>query len=223
MKTSGVYRIWNTENGRSYVGSSFNDCEGRARCHFWKLKKGKHHSPGLQADWNKFGEGAFKWEVLEVCDGDKPLEVVERKFCEKFNSLDPITGYNMITASRAVGRKKTSRTKVFYRRIPDDPSLVGALDGLIAGKIGVAVSVGVEEAKLREDNKALLDMVAALEEDKAKLVERLTKTEDERDAAMMPVSEVESLGAASRVAFLEKENGAMKKRIKELEMMQGGC
>jgi len=64
MTSSGVYLIENSNNGKRYIGSSVN-MPGRFLDHKKLLRRGRHHSPHLQASWNKYGEGAFRFEVLE--------------------------------------------------------------------------------------------------------------------------------------------------------------
>lgn len=68
-KTSGIYRITCTANGKIYIGSSIN-LRARRWDHFYKLKKGKHKNPILQAAFNKYGESYFEFSVLELCGID---------------------------------------------------------------------------------------------------------------------------------------------------------
>ncbi len=61
---SGIYIIENTKNGHRYVGSAV-DLKDRFRCHRQRLCRGKHRNAHLQRAWNKYGEDAFEFEVLE--------------------------------------------------------------------------------------------------------------------------------------------------------------
>ena len=61
---SGVYKITNTINGKFYIGSSY-DIEGRWDCHKKCLKGNYHNNPKLQHAWNKYGQNAFIFEILE--------------------------------------------------------------------------------------------------------------------------------------------------------------
>jgi group I intron endonuclease len=63
--TTGIYRIA-LADGRCYVGQSV-DIEARWRGHRFDLRKDQHHSPYLQRVWNKYGEAALMFEVLEEC------------------------------------------------------------------------------------------------------------------------------------------------------------
>ena len=61
---SGIYTITNNTNGHRYVGSAV-DINGRWAAHKSALLGNKHHSIYLQRAFNKYGEAAFKFEVLE--------------------------------------------------------------------------------------------------------------------------------------------------------------
>lgn len=65
---SGIYKITNKLNGRIYIGSAKRFKE-RWSQHTQSLKRGKHSNKFLQADFNKSGEGAFVFEVIEVTEG----------------------------------------------------------------------------------------------------------------------------------------------------------
>lgn len=64
---TGIYEIVNTTNGYRYIGSSMA-IRTRWRTHRWHLGRGTHHSPHLQASWNKHGAGAFAFRVLLYCE-----------------------------------------------------------------------------------------------------------------------------------------------------------
>lgn len=62
----GIYVIRNTQTGDCYIGSTVSLRRRRSE-HFRWLRRNRHHSPHLQHAWNKYGEGVFTLEVLEVC------------------------------------------------------------------------------------------------------------------------------------------------------------
>lgn len=64
--TSGIYEIVCTENGRRYIGSAVN-IDKRWRGHVLQLNEKRHHSRHLQRAWNKYGQAAFVFVVLEEC------------------------------------------------------------------------------------------------------------------------------------------------------------
>jgi group I intron endonuclease len=66
MDRCGIYQIRCAISGKSYVGSSCR-IEARWHTHRRQLRKKEHRSPRLQQAWNKHGEAAFDFSVLEEC------------------------------------------------------------------------------------------------------------------------------------------------------------
>jgi group I intron endonuclease len=60
----GIYKIINIVNNKFYVGSA-EDFARRKRVHWWMLRKGNHANKHLQAAWNKYGEAAFTFVIVE--------------------------------------------------------------------------------------------------------------------------------------------------------------
>jgi len=75
-KVSGIYEIQCINNGKRYVGSAVN-LHNRMCVHLHNLRKGIHHSNYLQKSYNKHGEDAFEFYVIEVCD--KPSLIVREQ------------------------------------------------------------------------------------------------------------------------------------------------
>ena len=73
-----VYQIVNKINHKVYVGST-NDISSRWSQHKSMLKKGSHHSLYLQRAFRKYGEDAFKLEVLEDCSDCTREELRKRE------------------------------------------------------------------------------------------------------------------------------------------------
>lgn len=65
MDTFTVYRIYNTVDGKSYVGQSATPKQ-RINVHLSALRIGKHKNPLFQKAFNEYGEAAFKAEILET-------------------------------------------------------------------------------------------------------------------------------------------------------------
>lgn len=68
-----IYQITNMQNGKYYIGSSIS-FERRAWQHKNDLKRGVHKNPHLQAAWNKYGEDAFVFEILETVSDEEQLK-----------------------------------------------------------------------------------------------------------------------------------------------------
>ena len=78
--TVGVYQIKNTDNGKSYIGSSMR-LERRLSEHKSRLRHNKHGNRHLQRAWNKYGKDAFEFEVLAELDTDIDiLRLIERMY-----------------------------------------------------------------------------------------------------------------------------------------------
>ena len=90
----GIYCLLNTVNGKRYVGASV-DVKNRWSAHRCSLRKGTHRNVHLQRAWNRDGEGAFVFQMLEeVADTNKLLNR-ERANIALYNSCGDKDGYNL--------------------------------------------------------------------------------------------------------------------------------
>lgn len=78
---SGIYLITNTINGHRYVGSSA-DVDMRWSQHKWNAGKNKHINPHFQHAWNKYGQQAFAFEVLEIVPDPADLVTIEQYYLD---------------------------------------------------------------------------------------------------------------------------------------------
>ena len=62
----GIYKIENNITSKCYIGLSI-DCLSRLSRHKSMLRHNKHTNCHLQAAWNKYGEDAFSYEIIEEC------------------------------------------------------------------------------------------------------------------------------------------------------------
>lgn len=94
---SGIYKIVNVLNGKSYVGST-KDFQKRWKEHFNDLEKQRHSSIKLQRSYNKHGKNVFVCEIIEEIpyEKDKILER-EQYWIDTLNSKE--NGYNIADAS----------------------------------------------------------------------------------------------------------------------------
>lgn len=72
-KIGYLYIILNTISNKFYLGSTENLKVRKAK-HFRDLKNGKHHSVILQRAWNKYGESAFEFIIIETTTDYKERE-----------------------------------------------------------------------------------------------------------------------------------------------------
>lgn len=109
MKECGIYIIKNTINNRVYIGKS-NDIRKRWLTHKRNLKSGKHHNEKLQKDYDKCGEGAFEYKVLELCN-EMDYGAIELTTIMRFVTIGRDV-YNVVTA-------KDKLRYVLYRGLSD--------------------------------------------------------------------------------------------------------
>lgn len=90
----GVYAIINTVNGKTYIGSSHN-IQHRWQDHCRDLRIGRHHSSVLQHAWNKYGEAAFAFQVMEIVTDEKELLAAEQRWMDFLQTAQKDKGYNL--------------------------------------------------------------------------------------------------------------------------------
>jgi group I intron endonuclease len=104
-KTSGIYAIHSSINGRTYIGHS-SDIRRRWIDHRKGLRRGNHDNPHLQNAWDKYGEEAFEFVVLEECAVEKLLER------EQYHLDQYPDNYNCaLIAKSMLGYKHTAETR----------------------------------------------------------------------------------------------------------------
>lgn len=75
----GIYKIVNRVTDQFYIGSAVN-LQRRKTRHFSELRNNRHNNKKLQASWNKYGEEAFVFEVLEYVADKELLYITEDKW-----------------------------------------------------------------------------------------------------------------------------------------------
>lgn len=87
----GIYCIENKTNGKKYIGKSVN-IQKRWKEHKSQLCNGTHVNSYLQHSWDKYGEFAFEFSIIEECaEGD--LNDREKYWIEFYNSFN--NGFNL--------------------------------------------------------------------------------------------------------------------------------
>lgn len=90
---SVVYAIRNMDNMKMYVGSS-KVYPRRMKTHLFALNHNEHYNGHLQGAWNKYGEHAFVFSVLEVVDEPNVLRDREQWWLDHLNPYKD-NGYNI--------------------------------------------------------------------------------------------------------------------------------
>jgi len=154
-KQSGVYLIRNTVNGKVYVGSSINIAV-RWRQHVNGLKACRHRSRHLQSAWDKYGEAAFAFSVLIICQAIDLLKH-EQEQIDLYRAANRKHGYNTSpTAKNCLGCKRTSATKEKQSAMKTGdkhPNFGKHLSEETRQKIGAAVRGRRKSAEEREASR----------------------------------------------------------------------
>lgn len=110
----GVYRILNSENGKSYIGSG--NVPARFSEHKRSLRKNQHCNNKLQHAWNKHGEEAFSFAVIEYCGRDRCI-ALEQAWMDRLDVV--ASGYNLRpVADSNVGHKWTAGARAKQSQSP---------------------------------------------------------------------------------------------------------
>jgi len=89
----GIYKITNLKNNKGYIGQS-TDIKKRWRNHKFELKNNLHNNPYLQNAFNKHGEEAFEFRIIEKTSPEN-LDEAEEFWIDYFDSTNPEKGYNL--------------------------------------------------------------------------------------------------------------------------------
>lgn len=107
---SAIYQIKNQINGKHYIGSAVN-LRRRIQNHLSALRHNTHPNPHLQAAFDKHGEAAFVFSVLEDVE---PQALIEREQ-HYFDTMHP--EYNILPiAGSSLGCHRSSE---FRRKISE--------------------------------------------------------------------------------------------------------
>lgn len=104
----GIYSITNTTNGKKYIGMSRN-IHRRWAEHTSELNGHAHDNVFLQRAWDKDGQDAFDFAVVELC-AESVLSEREIFYIKEYHSLSHEHGYNLTT-----GGENTSIGKLVIR------------------------------------------------------------------------------------------------------------
>lgn len=105
-----VYQITNMFTGDFYIGSTQSFAR-REWQHRYALKRNEHKNPHMQASWNKHGEDAFVFEVLEEVPEGADMLAVENKYLHKHVGQHNCFNVNKDAASPRLGQVLTDTAK----------------------------------------------------------------------------------------------------------------
>lgn len=162
MHNCGVYQIRNTVNGHVYIGSS-RDIQQRWGGHKWDLRNGVHDNEHLQRAWNKYGEDAFVFETILLCDPENRLyyeqvllDNMKPAYNIAINATANMQGLYMSDAARAKLSEshKGKRHPNFGKHLPEETrvKISKANKGKPNGRLGAHLSEETR-AKISEAHK----------------------------------------------------------------------
>ena len=109
LSAPAIYAIKNLVNGKLYVGSATN-LRRRWATHLSFLRRGIHHGVLLQRAWNKYGEAAFRLEVIEEVADCSTLIQREQYWIDFHNAAK--AGYNTCPiAGSTAGKRHTKEAR----------------------------------------------------------------------------------------------------------------
>jgi len=88
-----IYKIVNTANGKTYIGITTRCLDARWQEH---LHNSKTLDYAIYRAMRKYGTSAFLVEVIEETNDIDELLTKESTWIQKFDSMNPLKGYNMI-------------------------------------------------------------------------------------------------------------------------------
>jgi group I intron endonuclease len=99
MSKCGVYAIICTKNNKRYIGSTRNSFDERYASQV-QLLKNNNASFYLQLEWNKYGEYAFEFEIIKVCDSEHAYNEEQAEIDRTDKSMLYNAVYKVAGASR---------------------------------------------------------------------------------------------------------------------------
>lgn len=107
--SSGIYLIKNLINNKKYTGKSTNLAD-RWSHHKSELRNNYHINNYLQNAWNKYGENAFVFIIIENCQIED-LGKRETFWIEKLQTMSYQNGYNIEIPTLDGGKLMNDETK----------------------------------------------------------------------------------------------------------------
>jgi len=80
----GIYQIKNIINGKCYIGSAAHGFKQRWRLHRNQLRRGVHGNSYLQRAFDKYGEDAFEFSIIEVIKDTKDIIKREQWYLDTY-------------------------------------------------------------------------------------------------------------------------------------------
>lgn len=112
---SGIYKIVNQANNKIYIGRTYRNFESRWSEHIEQLNSNEHVNYELQKDWNKHGQGSFKFGIVEE---------ISDKFIIPLKEIIYIAKYTNHNCYNETIRRSVNTIRAIDRFISDDNFIV---------------------------------------------------------------------------------------------------
>ena len=107
----GVYSIINKTNGCVYIGSTAKSIRRRWDLHRSMLKRGVHYNIHLQRAWDKYGEDAFEFLILEEMANKEEVTKHEQTWLDLHRMDGDVYNIAMYVTATTLGYKFTDEQK----------------------------------------------------------------------------------------------------------------
>lgn len=118
----GIYRLYDKETGKSYIGQS-RDIEERIREHFWH--RNSNTASYVDKCIGEIGENRFVYEVLKECDPSE-LDYWEDYFISKYDSRN--NGFNIAKGGQHNIGESNANAKLTEQDVYDIREAYGNLE-----------------------------------------------------------------------------------------------
>jgi group I intron endonuclease len=124
----GIYAITNKYDGKNYVGQSIS-FKRRFTGHRANLRNSTHDNIYLQRSYDKHGENQFNFRILEICDKNTNLNLKEKEWIDKLNSMFFCKGWNIdyidVDGKRRCDYRENLNTREFELILPSGERFKG--------------------------------------------------------------------------------------------------
>lgn len=111
-----IYKIENKINGKLYIGQTIN-FNKRKNTHCRELKTNSHKNKHLQGAWNKYGESAFEFSILEEVSDETPIYEREQYWIDKYQYTGLLYNLFLIAVN---GKPKNIYVKELGKKLPQN-------------------------------------------------------------------------------------------------------
>lgn len=121
----GIYKIINVVNNKFYIGSAVNFSRRKTR-HFSELRTNKHNNSKLQNAWNKYGEDAFVFAVVEEIKDKGLLLEVENRWLKEHVGKDYCYNIGVDATAPMLGMSGEASPTWGYKHTKNSLKKIGA-------------------------------------------------------------------------------------------------